>query len=45
MSKYRMPRGPFLRQRPSSRYRCYGNRAAGYKPIKDYLIQSISVIE
>jgi len=34
MSKYRIRSGPsFLRHRPSSRYCCYGNCAAGSKPV------------
>jgi len=35
MPKYRICSGPvFLRHRPSSRYCCFGNSAAGSKPIK-----------
>jgi len=38
MSKYHRQMGPVvLRLRPSSRYCCYGNRAAGTKPIKKLL--------
>jgi len=34
ISKYHRHKGPvYLRHRPSSRYCCYGNCAAGSKPI------------
>jgi len=39
---YRGPGDPvFLRHRQSSRCCCYGNYAAVFKPIKNFLLQSI----